>query len=315
MGNKNIEVADILYKISDYLDLDDEEFKARAYRRAARSIENLQEDIEEVVQRDELEEIPGVGEAISKKIKEYLETGEIEHLEKLKKKSPVDVESLNSLEGMGPKKIKILYQELGVKNVKNLEDVAKKGKIRDLPGFGELSEKKILDSIEMAKKGKGRFPREEAVPIAERIRERLGSIPEIQEVEIVGSYRRKKDTVGDLDVLVVSDKPFIVMDFFVNMEEVEHVLGKGDTKSSVVLDNGLQVDLRVVGKESYGAALIYFTGSKYHNIYLRRIAIKKGYKLNEYGLYKGEEMIAGKTEKEVYEKLGLEYVKPEDREN
>jgi DNA polymerase (family 10) len=312
MGKKNYEVAEILYKIADYLDLDEEEYKVRAYRRAARAIENLPEDIEDIAARNELEEIPGVGEAISKKIKEFLDTGKIKHLEDLKKKSPVDVESLNSLEGMGPKKIKILYQKLGVKTLKDLEKAARESKIRDLPGFGELSEKKILESVEASKLSKGRFPMSDVKPIAEKIKKILKSVDGVEEVEIVGSYRRKKKSVGDLDILVMSSSNK-VMDVFVGMDNVDRVLGKGGTKASVVLKNGLQVDLRVVEKESYGAALVYFTGSKYHNIRLRKIAIKKGYKLNEYGLFEGEKMIAGRTEKEVYEKLGLKWIKPEER--
>ncbi|OGI14391.1 hypothetical protein A3K63_02020 [Candidatus Micrarchaeota archaeon RBG_16_49_10] len=314
MAAKNYQVAEILYMVADYLDLEGEEFKVRAYRRAARSIENLSQSIEDVAKSGKLQEIPGVGEAIAKKIDEFLRTGKMEHLEKLKRKSPVDMESLNAVESLGPKKIKLLYQRLGVRNVEHLSKAAKEAKIRGLPGFGELSESKILQSLGNVSSNKRRFPREEVVPIAEMIRKKLQSMNVVEKVEVVGSYRRKKETVGDLDILVVSSSPSEVMDAFLNIDGIDHTIGEGEKKASLVLDNGLQVDLRVVGAESYGAALIYFTGSKYHNIRLRKIAIKKGYKLNEYGLFKGDEMVAGSTEEEVYRELGLDYIDPENRE-
>ncbi len=310
---KNQEIAKILYEIADLLEIEGVEFKPRAYRKAAQNIESLSVDIEELYKKGQLEKIPGVGKSIAEKIKEYLETGKVKKLEELREKIPVDIESLSAVEGLGPKMIKVLYEKLGVKNLDDLERVAKQRRIRRLKGFGEKIEKKILEGIEIARQRQHRFLLGFVLPEAKAIMEELK--PYVEKISLAGSIRRRKETIGDVDILAVSSQPEKVMDIFTSMKRVEKVLAKGITKSSVRLHGGIQVDLRIVGKESFGSALQYFTGSKEHNIEVRKIAIKLGYKLNEYGLFKGFERIAGKDEEEVYKALGMQWIPPELREN
>ncbi len=313
---KNLEVARMLYEIADILEAQDVEFKPRAYRRAARSIEELSEDIVDIWKRGELEEISGVGKHIAAKISEYLETGKLKYYEKLKKEFPVDLEELGKVEGLGPKKAIKLYKELGIKNLDELKKAVEKGKVKGLEGFGEKSEKKIMEGIGLAKESGKRMLLSQATPIANELAEKLRSLKEVEKLEIVGSYRRRNETVGDLDMLVVSKNPGKVMDYFTKIESGLKVLAKGPSKSSIKLGSGLQVDLRVFDEASYGAAMMYFTGSKDHNIALRKIAISKKMKLSEYGLFSGEKSVAGKTEEEVYKKLGLkQWIPPELREN
>jgi DNA polymerase (family 10) len=315
---KNFEIARILRIISIYLDMQGEKFKPRAYERAAHSIEALEEDVEKIWKRGgvkALMEIPGVGQSIAEKIEELIKTGKLKYYEQLKKEAPVDVEELTAIEGVGPKTVKVLWEKLKIRNVDELEKAARAGKIRKLPGFKEKTEQNILKGIEFFKKGKGRFILGFALPLIRDIENRLRALPDVKKVSIAGSVRRWKETIGDADFLVISDNPSKVMNFFVSMPEVVDVIGKGDTKSSVKLKNGMDADVRVLPEKSFGAALQYFTGSKDHNIVLRRIAQEKGWKLSEYGLFKGNEQIAGKTEEEVYEKLGLKWIPPELREN
>ena len=292
-------------------------FKPRAYEKVAEVIDNLEEDIALIYEKGgvkALGEIPGVGISISLAIEEFLKNGRIKYHEELKKKTPVDLATLTQVEGLGPKNIKRLYEKLKVKSLDDLEAAAKAHKIRDLEGFGEKSEEKIIKGIEFLRKSGGRFVIGSIMPIVEEIKERLGKLKEVKRVVVAGSVRRRKETVGDVDMLVVSSKPAPVMNYFTSMPEVVAIHAKGDTKSSIKIKNGLDIDLRVVPEESYGAALNYFTGSKDHNVALRRIAMEKGYKLNEYGLFKGKRQIAGKTEEEVYKALGLRYIEPELRE-
>src|SRR3989344_71390 len=315
---RNDEVARILFEDSEYLAMQNVAFKPRAYEKAAEAVADLEEDLNELYKKEglkALKQIPGVGVSIAEKIEELLKTGKLKYYDELKKKTPVNLSQFVGIEGLGPKKIKKLYQELGVRTITDLEKAAKAGKIRDLPTFGIKSEENILKGIEFQKKHAGRFLLGYIFPIAKTIEERLGGLPGVEEVAIAGSYRRWKETVGDLDMLVVSKKPEIVMDYFVKQPEVARILAKGKTKSSVTLQNGMDVDIRVVEAKSYGAALAYFTGSKEHNVAMRIIAQKKGWKLNEYGLFSGTRQIAGKTEEEIYKKLGLTYVEPEMREN
>ncbi len=309
---KNREIARILYEMADLLEIKGEDFKPRAYRRAAINIESLGVDIEELYKKNELEKIPGVGKSIAEKIKEYIETGTIKKWEELKKEIPVDIESLSSVEGVGPKMIKVLYEKLGVKNIDDLERVAKQGRIRRLKGFGVKTEKKILEAIEFARKKYGRFILGYVLPEANQIVEFLK--PYVSRISLAGSIRRRKETIGDVDILAVSEEPERAMDMFTSMKGVETVFARGTTKSSVRV-NGIQVDLRIVEAESFGSALQYFTGSKEHNIALRKIAIKRGWKLNEYGLFEGDKKIAGEKEEEIYKKLGMEWIPPELREN
>jgi len=312
---KNLEIARIFYEIADMLEFQGIEFKPVAYRRAARTIENLSGSVESVYEKGELEKLPGVGKSIAKKIEEILRTGRLRYYEKLKKQIPVRIDELGRVPELGPKSIKKLYEQLGIKNLRDLEKAARNHKIRLLEGFGEKSESEILKGIELAKKGKERMLLGLVLPIAEQIVNELKLLKGTVHVNYAGSVRRMVETIGDLDILVTSKNPKLVMDHFCGMKDVKKIIAKGSTKSSVRLRNGLQVDIRVVDDAVYGSALQYFTGSKNHSIELRKIAIKKGYKLSEYGLFKGEKLIAGKTEKDVYEKLGLQFIPPELREN
>jgi DNA polymerase (family 10) len=315
---RNLELAQIFYQMADLLDMKEVSFKPRAYEKVARVLESLEKDVGEIYQEgglEALEKIPGVGEGIAQRIEEFIKTGRIKDYEKLKKECPVDLESLTAIEGLGSKKIKVLYKKLKIKNLKDLEKAAKAGKIRKLAGFGEKSEKNILQGIAFVKAGKGRFLLGLILPVVRQIIDDLKQLPEVGKISVAGSVRRMKETIGDIDILITSAKPEKVMDFFVQMPEVVKVWAKGPTKSSVRLKGGFDCDLRVIRKESFGAALQYFTGSKDHNILTRRIARQKGLKLNEYGVYKGKKRIAGQTEKEVYQAIGLPYIEPELRTN
>lgn len=321
----NQEIANILKEISFLLEMQDIPFKPRAYEKAAFIIESLNQNLINIYNNKGLkgiEEIPGIGISIASKIEELITKGKLEYLDELKKQTPINLKELMQIEGLGPKSIKKLYQKLKIKNLTDLENAALKGKIRNLEGFGLKSEEKILKSIEFAKKNKNRFILGFTMPLIKEIETRLKNINEIDKVTICGSVRRYKETIGDIDILVTlkneNNKKDIqkVMDYFVSMPEAEYVYAKGNTKSSIKLSTGIDVDLRIVPQKSYGAALNYFTGSKQHNIALRQIALKMGYKLNEYGLFdKKNKQIAGETEEDLYKALGLEYIPPEMRED
>jgi len=314
---KNQEIAKIFYEIADYLKMEGVSFKPYAYERAAIVLESLEDDVEDIYRKGgikALEEIPGVGKSIAQKIEEYLKTGEIKYYKQFKKNMPLDLSELTAIEGMGPKKAKILYEKLGIKNIKDVEEAARSHKIAPLFGFGEKTEKNILEGIEFLKRNKGRFLLGNILPIVEQIYQKLKQLKEVEKISFCGSIRRMKETIGDVDLLVVSKKPEKVMDFFVSLPNIK-IWSKGTTKASIRLKEGFDIDIRVVPQKSYGAALQYFTGSKEHNIVLRKIAIEKGMKLSEYGLFKGSKMIAGENEEEIYKKLGLEWIPPEMREN
>jgi DNA polymerase (family 10) len=317
----NEEIAKIFQEISEYLEMGEEPFKPRAYSRAARIIGELEKDLTDIYKEGgekALKDLPGIGGSMAEKIEEYIKTGKIKYFEDLKKKAPIDVSSLTAVEGLGPKKIKQLYKKLDIKNIEDLEKAAKDKKIRELEGFGEKTEENILKGIDFLRQSGGRFILGYIYPLAQEIKERIKKRKGVSKANIAGSARRMKETVGDLDVLALMDKEdeaADVMDYFTSMPEVINVYSKGSTRSSVRLKQGIDIDLRILPKESYGAGLIYFTGSKDHNIELRRIAIKKGLKLNEYGLFKRDKAIAGKSEPEVYESLGMDFIPPELREN
>ncbi|MFN8626602.1 MAG: DNA polymerase/3'-5' exonuclease PolX [Candidatus Binatia bacterium] len=316
--HSNADIARIMREIAIYLDMDGVPFKPRAYEKAAYAIEAVDEPLTEVFRHGGLKaicEIPGVGKSIGEKIAILIETGSLPYYDELREKTPVDLTGLTAIEGLGPKMIQVLYHELGIKTVDDLERAAQGGRIRDLPHFGEKSERKILKGIGFVRKSTGRFTLGAVLPLIEDIQARLRRIAGVKAVAVAGSIRRRKETVGDGDLLVISARPDAVMDFVVGMPEVIHVHGKGSTKSSVKLDTGMDVDVRVVPEASFGAALNYFTGSKDHNVALRRLAIEKKFKLNEYGVFRGDKAIAGKTEEEVYAVLGLPYIPPELREN
>ena len=315
---RNKEIAEIFYQIADLLEIKGElEFKVRAYRRAAQRIETLEEDIEELCRKGKLRSIPGIGESIASKIKELIETGRLEYLEKLKREVPEDLIRLMDIPGVGPKKALVLYKKLGITTVEQLRDACKKGRLRHLEGFGELTERNILRGIEMLERSKDRFLINVAYENGHRLVEYLKKNKDVLSISIAGSLRRMKETIGDIDILVSSLNPDSIMEDFVRYPDVKIVLAKGSKKSSVILRDGIQVDVRVVKPESFGAALQYFTGSKEHNIQIRNIAMKMGLKINEYGVFRKdtEEYIAGRTEEEVYKAIGLDYIEPELREN
>ncbi len=317
---KNLEIARIFYEIADILEMQGVEWKPRAYRRAARAIETSSKDVGDIYQKGglkALKEIPGVGDAIAKKIEEFIKIGKIKEYLRLKKSIPEGVEKIKNIPGMGPKKALFLHKKLKIKSIKDLEKAAKTGKIRKLPRFGEKSEKDILKGIELLKSSAGKVLLGKAWPIAQEIISSLKKLREVQKINLAGSTRRRKEVVRDLDILAVSSNPKKVIEFFTKLPAVAAILAKGPTKSSVRLKDGLNCDLRVVEEKSFGAALQYFTGSKDHNIRCRQIAIKKGLKLNEYGIFnaKTKKYLCGKTEQEVYKKLGMQYVEPELREN
>lgn len=314
---KNREVADILYEIADLLEMKGVQFKPRAYRRAAQTIETIPEDLKVIYERGELQKIAGIGASIASKIREILETGSLGYLEDLREELPDGLREIMEIEGIGPKKMLKIHEKLKVDTIEELMLVAKEGKIRDLEGFGEKTEENILQSIQLYRRSHERFLLGPVLPIAQEIKKRLKSLDVVEKISLAGSIRRKKETIGDIDILVTSQNSVAVMNFFTQLPEVERVLAKGKTKSSVVLTNNLQADLRVVEEESFGSALQYFTGSKEHNIRLRELALEKNWKLSEYSLYnkRTDKKIAGEDEKSIYHALGLSYIEPELREN
>lgn len=313
----NRQAAAILYEVADLLEIKDVKFKPVAYRRAAHGIETLAEDINKVAERDGLEDLPGVGTNIATKLREILDTGKLEYLERLKQDVGPGVREIAEVGGIGPKKAVFLHQKLGIENIDQLEAAAKDGKIRDLFGFGEKSEANILQGIAARRGTAGRFLLGAMLPVALRIRAHLAGLPAVRQVSLAGSIRRMKETIGDIDLLAASSDPRTVMDAFCSLPEVTRVLGRGITKSSVILASGIQVDLRVVEEGQYWTALNYFTGSKDHNIALRRRALERGWSLSEYGVKETEsgKNRTGSTEEDLYTMLGLPYIEPELREN
>ncbi len=317
---KNLEIAKIFFEIADILEIQNVEWKPQAYRKAARSIEALSDDIEKIYQnkgQSGLEEISGIGENLARKIAQYIELGKIDEYERLKKTLPKGMQELMHVQGIGPKKAAKLYKELKITTLKKLETAARLGKIKKIQGFGKKSEQDILRGAAIAKKSQETMLLGDALLIAREIIQKLKTLNEIQKIEVAGSLRRRKETVRDIDIIAASTNPKKVMDFFTTMPNVKTVLAHGNTKSAIILSNGIQADLRVIDKKAYGAALQYFSGNKDHNIKLRQIAIKKGYKLSEYGIFfaKTNKLVCSHTEKEVYQNLGMQYIAPELREN
>lgn len=314
----NQTIAGILYEMASLYKIKGVDFKPQAYERAALNIESLAEDIASLYQnggRKSLDDIPGVGSGIARHIEELLRIGHFREYDQLKREIPIKTGELTAVEGIGPQTVKRLWQELGVKDLSDLEQAVTQGRIRDLKGFGSKSEAKIKKGIEFLKSSSGRAVLGFIAPDMEKLEQNIKNFPEVDRVVIAGSARRRKETIGDIDILVTSKQPLKVMDRFVKLEAVTHVYGKGETKTNVRLNNNLDADLRVVPAKSWGAAMCYFTGSKDHNIELRNIAIKKHWKLNEYGLFSGTRQLAGKSEQELYARLGLAYIEPELREN
>ena len=313
----NQKVADQLYQIGEILAIKGDRFRSRAYNMAAQRVTALTEDIGAIAERGELDQIPSVGKSIAMSIEEIIQDGETKVLTDLKNSLPKGVLELIEVEGIGPKIALRLNEELDVTNIDQLEQAAKDKKIRVLKGFGPKKEENILKAISEYRNRSTRFLLGEVLPIIQGILSYMNDSPAVRYVEVAGSARRRKETVGDLDVLVSSLDPESVTEHFCSMPPIVRILGKGPTKSTVVLENMLQVDLRVIPPESYGAALQYFTGSKEHNVKLRTIGVKAGYKLNEYGLYRREDdsLVEAEDEAKIYEALGMRWMPPELREN
>ena len=317
---KNIELSRIFNEMYYMLNADEKaRFEALAYQRAARSIESMQDDISEIYEKNGINglmKIPGIGKGLAEHIEEYLTTEKIEKYEELKKKFPVDFNEFSGIEGFGPKKAMTLYEKLGIKNISDLKKAAEEHKIRDIPGFGEKSEALILKNISMVAATGSRILLGTGLNEARKIVAYLLSQKSVSRCEIAGSTRRMRETVGDIDILVTSEQPEKVMDLFIKYGGVKSTVVMGESKTTVLLDIGTTCDLRVIKPESFGSALQYFTGSKDHNVKVRKIAIDHNYKLNEYGLYAGDKNIMeGKDERAIYRELSMDYVPPEMRED
>ena len=290
-------------------------FRPLAYHRGARAITGLGEDITAVAERKELTEIPGIGKGLAQIIDDYLTTGSVGKLEELRTRVPVKVMELDSIPGIGPRTMKLVYDKLGVIDLESLQAAIDDGRLAELPGLGKKTAEQILRGIEIVRQGQGRTLLADALGAAEVIVETLRTLPPVKRIEIAGSARRRRETVGDVDILVDATDAIPIMDTFVGLESVVDIIAHGPTKSSVRLSGNLQVDLRVLPAESFGAGLQYFTGNVDHNVKLRALAQKQGLKLNEYGLFKGEKNVASETEEAIYNTLGLDWVPPELRED
>lgn len=311
----NQKVSQIFHDMAVLLELLGENpFKVRAYERAAMHIESMPESLEDYLLQGRLRQIPGIGKDLSEKIEQIYKTGTCAQYEELKSKLPSGLIDMLNVQGLGPKKIRILYDKLHIDSLDKLEKAAREGRLQTLAGFGVKTEENILKAIRFLRSSADRIPLGKALPIALDIKNFVTEIDSVRRVDIAGSIRRFKETVHDIDMLVISDKPGEVMDGFISYRDVDRVIACGGKKSSVVVA-GLQVDLRVFDEENYGAALMYFTGSKQHNIRLRQLCLEKGWKLNEYGLYKANRRLAGKSEEEIYHRLSMDWIPPELRED
>jgi DNA polymerase (family 10) len=325
----NAEIATMLRRIAFLIELDSENseaentrlnFKSRAYIKASDQIQNLPINIKQLYEEkgiDGLLQIPSIGKAIATKISEFLNTGTVDYYEKLKLRYPIQIDDFLDLEGIGPKTLRRIFSKINIKTLDELEELARNRELRILPGFSANKETDILKKIEMHRIGKKRFLLGDIYPLALKIEEFLVNNEEVSKAAAVGSFRRMKETVGDLDFVVVSNDPKKVIEKFVTMPNVKEILSKGVTKAFVKLNNNMDADLLVVPSESFGTALLYFTGSKRHGIHLRKLAQVKGYRLNEWGLYENntDQKIAGESESDVYDLLGLEWIPPEMRED
>ena len=320
---KNVEIVRIFHEIAYLIQIAENDlntvYKVRAYEKAADVIENLTVGLEEIYLKNGvqgLRKIPSIGNAISLKIEEFIKSDKIDYHQELTTKIPLKVSEFYNMRGIGPKTIKILYEKLKITSISDLEKAASEGRIAKLKGFSKMKEENILRTIQLSKKNKTRYLLGDVYPLIKKIESRLTTEDSVIRCAVVGSFRRMKETIGDIDILVSTKEPEKVVNFFVNMPEVEEIRGKGKAKAFVELSNGIGVDLLVVPEESFGSASQYFTGNKDHNISLRNLAISIGLHLNEWGLFtKKKKQIAGDDEQEIYEKLHLEYIPPELREN
>jgi len=317
------QVAEILVNIATLLDLKGENpFKSRAYVNAARALEEMSEPLDKVVAEERLDEVKGIGESIQKKICELIRTGKLAYYEELRAATPPGLVAMLDIPGVGPKKIKVLHDELGIETVEQLEQACKEGRVAKLKGFGEKTQTNICDGINRRRAYSSRHLISDALPLAESLLDALRAHPDVIRCSSAGSLRRHREVIGDIDVLASSKTPATVIDFFTQQSGILNVIAKGETKASVLLQGGIQSDLRVVSDAEFPFALMYFTGNKEHNIVMRQRAIERGLRLNEYGLFRSKTetrdpklLVACKTEEEIFEKLGLHFVPPEMRED
>jgi DNA polymerase (family 10) len=313
----NSEIADKLNRLANLLEIEGANpFRIRAYRNAARIIGNLSKDVSDLVaQGENLCDLPGIGQDLSEKITTLAQTGELPLLTQIEARTPAILNDLMKIEGLGPKRIQVIYKKLGIKSINDLRSAIGKGRLRRLHGFGEKTEQKILQGIEHLTEYGQRIKLAEIIPVVESLTRYLKNNQAVKEIECAGSFRRRKETVGDLDILVSAKENKTVIEHFVKYGEIADIISEGSTRAAVHLRSGIQVDLRVVSPGSFGAALLYFTGSKEHNIAIRKIAVQKNLKINEYGIFKGEKELGGRTEEEIYKQIGLSYIEPELRED
>jgi DNA polymerase (family 10) len=314
---RNQEIAKIFSEIGDILEIKgDNPFRIRAYRRAAQNIDGLAKDVADMSLED-LRKVPGIGADLAEKIQEYVKTGGLKFYDALKNEVSSGLVELLSVPGLGPKTAKLLFDKLHIKDIDDLEKHAKDGTLRGVPGIQAKTEENILKGIAMIKKQTGRFPIGRVLPVAEEIAEQLRGKSFVNTLSIAGSLRRWKDTIKDIDIVATSKDPRKAMEAFIHLPQVKEVFMKGPTKSSIVTREGIQVDFRVVGEDSFGAALAYFIGSKQHNIRLREIAVKRGLKINEYGIFdvKKDRKLGGRHEGDIYKQLDMQFIDPELRED
>ncbi len=313
----NSEISRIFKEMGDILEINNEVWPSRAYHRAAQIIDSLPKDLVDMYKEGGLkaiEEINGIGKTLAEKIEEFIKTKQLKAHQELRSSINPGLLTLLQIHGMGPKKVKKLHNELNINSIEDLRDAVEKQKIRHLSGFGEKSELLIKEGIDIDKTKRVLYKK--AISVAKELVKKLIQANVVVKVEIAGSLRRKKSTIKDIDILCISDDIKKTVDFFTTEFEVKKVIAKGKTKAAILLKNKIQVDLRIIKENEWGSALHYFTGSKEHNVYMRQVAISKGYKLNEYGLFdkKINKLIASKTEKEIYDKLGFNYIPPDKRE-
>ncbi|MBU4346758.1 MAG: DNA polymerase/3'-5' exonuclease PolX [Candidatus Omnitrophica bacterium] len=313
---KNLKISEIFREIVKILEIKGgNPFRIRAYERAAENIAGLSEDIENFIRGDKLTQIPGIGKDLAERIKEFVETGRIKVYEDLKKTIPAGLLDLLNIPSVGPKTAKLLYEKLKIKNIAGLEGAIKKNKLKGIFGIKKKTVENISKGIELLKRGRERMTLAQAIQVADEFIKALGALAGVKKISYAGSLRRQKETVRDIDILAISDRPHKIMNIFTKHPDVGEVLARGETKSSVRTKDDIQVDCRVVERKSFGAALLYFTGSKNFNIKIRQIAIRKGLKINEYGVFRKNRFITGQTEEDIFKTLRMSYIEPELRED
>ncbi len=313
---KNSEIADIFDRLADILEFKDEVvFKVNSYRKAARTLRDTAEDIAVIAEEGRLLELSGIGKSTAEKIKEYLETGSISKYEQERRGLPDELIQMLQIPGMGPKGLALIHAKLKVESFAALEEAIHSGRLAELPGMGAKKAENILKGIELLRRAAGRIPLGIALPVAEEMRDAMQKVRTVSRVEMAGSLRRMRETIGDIDLLVSASDHAKAIEAFTSLPQVKRVLAAGTTKASVLVEGNQQVDLRVVNEDSYGAALQYFTGSKAHNVKLRDIAVRMGLKINEYGVFRDDKKLGGREEQDIYTQVGLEWIPPELRED